>query len=543
MAQSPRYCVMKPVHKDTLKKWQAGIGSVPSALTRNPQPKSTPAIPANVKQPTANTTQDHDGGGPGDAGFKAFWENPFDVTFPVRSQPSPVLLGASGGGLVPFGSVAAAGANSNSPSIAAASPAFAGNTTFVAPTQSLPRILLPANSGVVARQSGPQHGAGPNIATGLIDMNLPSFVAVNADDDNGSAVTNGIPATRDFSTWPLQKTDFDLLEAQLVCEGFPDGGTWATVITTAGYGNIDLWTDQKKDAVFLPSGEGTFYFYVEGTHESSFLNDVTLKFTYYAPDGRGGYTPHSTSASLPVTPLIQNFSVTPYSDAGDPNNQNVTFVIAPDAKWGLGNYTPARRAGVHFNASAIKTELNGDMRFIQNITGDDNGFNRTVDNQGRSVGWLWTDGTGERLGPKQGQYPFLDILPTFPDQSYTTPNFTSTVSPDGSMITLYDVDAPSTGAPTDNTAQGKVTAAVDVRVRFYFHLAWRWQQVVNGQTVTLFYPLAYVKWSVNFYAMPKNLINVLQGVTADTSYTRSNDPPGCMDMKNIWAMNNQYTYP
>jgi hypothetical protein len=87
-----------------------------------------------------------------------------------------------------------------------------------------------------------------------------------------------------------------------------------------------------------------------------------------------------------------------------------------------------------------------------------------------------------------------------------------------------------------------VTAAVDLRNRYLLDLDWRWQQYVSGVQTTIFYPLAYVNWEVNFYAMPGNHINVLQGITADHSFTRSNGPPPCMDMTNIGYNNFQWTY-
>jgi hypothetical protein len=55
--------------------------------------------------------------------------------------------------------------------------------------------------------------------------------------------------------------------------------------------------------------------------------------------------------------------------------------------------------------------------------------------------------------------------------------------------------------------------------------AWRWQQTVNGMQQSVFYPLAYNSWEVNFYATPDTDINVKNGIISDGSntYTRSNN--------------------
>jgi len=133
----------------------------------------------------------------------------------------------------------------------------------------------------------------------------------------------------------------------------------------------------------------------------------------------------------------------------------------------------------------------------------------------------------------------LDVDPDISsDQAYQTGSWSSTVSPDGSTITISDVDAPTTGFPLEN----KETVAVDVRYRFYLYLTWRWIQYINDVPYSVFYPLAYTKWEVNFYAMPSNQINVKNGITSDGSntYTRSNAPPEGMDMNSVFNNSTQW---
>jgi hypothetical protein len=117
--------------------------------------------------------------------------------------------------------------------------------------QSAPMILLPANHNVstlLAASSKILPGstgvtpsfAGPNNFTGFIDLSAPQYVPVNADDDNKSVVTNGIPAKRDFSVAPLPINDPELLPGSVTLNDL-SGGAWAMAINYSGNGRIALW--------------------------------------------------------------------------------------------------------------------------------------------------------------------------------------------------------------------------------------------------------------------------------------------------------------
>jgi hypothetical protein len=62
---------------------------------------------------------------------------------------------------------------------------------------------------------------------------------------------------------------------------------------------------------------------------------------------------------------------------------------------------------------------------------------------------------------------------------------------------------------------------------------------------SVYYPIAYTNWQVNFYARPKNTINVKNGVTSDgpNNFTRSNAVPGGMDPTANVNSNMQWVYP
>ncbi len=131
------------------------------------------------------------------------------------------------------------------------------------------------------------------------------------------------------------------------------------------------------------------------------------------------------------------------------------------------------------------------------------------------------------------------------DQTFV---LSSTLSPDGNTLTITDVDAPYTGWPAN--AQNGVTEDVEFQADLY--LVWRWIQNVNGQNVSVFYPLALTLWWVNFYAKgaivmgvptkPINNIIILNGVGSlgSNTWAPSNKPPEALDMTRIFNGNNQW---
>jgi hypothetical protein len=354
---------------------------------------------------------------------------------------------------------------------------------------------------------------------------------------DGQQHSTGIPTKRDFSVSPLKVNDPELLQATLTADPSLGAGTWSITTTYNPPGAlIALWTDQKKTAKFFPSGLGTMNFYIEGVHESSALNDVTLTFQYTVgtPPNQ---TIYSASAKITVTPLINTFGVTPNADAGDANKQNVVFDQGNNANSGLDADTPSRAPGALFKGVALKVPLRGDLRFIHNVGDVENGFNGTKNNAGAKVGWLYANGTSSNVVLINDRtFPLLDFNPLNADQTYAL-HFSSTLSPDGNTLTITDDDAPATAVPAN--PQNGVT--VDLGFFAQLYLVWRWIQNVGGTNVSVFYPLAYTDWQVNFYAKgtvvngvltaPINRIIILNGVSSQgsNSYTRSNDPPGGLD--------------
>src|SRR6266849_1193091 len=266
------------------------------------------ALPGSAKIPNADAVQETASASGefrslGDvanlaAGFDSLVDNSFDSAFPSAKNATLVLAGGGDSGMSVGSQTSASAA-----ALGTGSGTLSGNTgvsggftatavgsfALTTPAQNGPMILLPAShpsSSVVAGFQKASPGSpqiSPAVASGPLHqecldpicLGAPAYVPVNADNDNGSAVTNGIPTQRDFSVNPLSVNDPELLQATLTTSGLPNTGTWGiTIVTTPGAGNIALWTDQRKSAEFFapsPGQLGPFNFYIEGVHESKQL--------------------------------------------------------------------------------------------------------------------------------------------------------------------------------------------------------------------------------------------------------------------------------
>jgi hypothetical protein len=238
----------------------------------------------------------------------------------LKNEPSPAH--ASGDLNAPFphvqSAIATSDLNQTGPTTSPASQGPGTNPTnqgssvdpqFLAAFQARPPVGVAPSPTGSPDLGGPHGKNSPLHLGGSVDLTGPSSVPVNADNDNGSAVTNGIPTQRDFNVSPLTKADPDLLQATITAAGVAGGGTWQENLTQNGKGKISLWTDAKKSATFTtpPAGNGSTTFYIEGTHESAAAGDVTLWFVYTV----NNVSYPSATLTITVTPLIEEFTVSP----------------------------------------------------------------------------------------------------------------------------------------------------------------------------------------------------------------------------------------
>jgi hypothetical protein len=453
----------------------------------------------------------------------------------------------------------------------------AGTFQPAATSQSPPMILLPSNhngSSLMAASSknlpgstqvNPSFTSQPNTFTGFIVLSAPQYVPVNADDDNKSPLAKdanqntipGIPTKRDFNVTVdvngNQFNDPELLPGSVSLNDL-NGGGWAMSITYSGNGRITLWTDAKKSAEFtIPAGWPGGNFYIEGTHESSKLNDIDLQFTYTINGIK-----HIADALITVTPLIQSFGV------ATPAGQSVNFTNGIDGSLGLKATDNNGNASAQFkgvlDVHALKA--NDLAQFIQNIQGENNGDNGTKDNNGKPVGWLYQNLIGWVSKPLQvnpqtqqnSQFPLLDVNPTDTAPTYRYAN-NYNLNLANSVGTLTAADIPKSGNPGSyGGPPGNTGVAVDDTVFFMLYLVWQYNNNGPDGKTSVYYPIAFTTWNVIFFATaggangvkvppygkpPINFIQNKNGVTSQgaNNYTPSNEVPSQMVIS-AWTIYN-----
>lgn len=112
-------------------------------------------------------------------------------------------------------------------------------------------------------------------------LNPGGFVPLNADNDNGSVVTNRIPAVRDFAVHPIPDED-DLVKVAIYANAAPSSGIFALRVSNHGKARIRLWDTATKQNKIIP---GHFrhlptQIYVEGVQEGAAEREIDLTVEY-----------------------------------------------------------------------------------------------------------------------------------------------------------------------------------------------------------------------------------------------------------------------
>jgi hypothetical protein len=320
----------------------------------------------------------------------------------------------------------------------------------------------------------------PLIAIPSISVGNGGYVPVNADDDNGSALTNGIPAKRDFDVQPMTVADPELIQATV---SYPPGTITAVSLVFTGNGKAALWTDQKKTAPYTvptPPVSSTS-FYVEGTRPSSALWDVSLKVSYV--NSAPGSNPVTfTTPAITVTPVVNSFTVTPHAAP------SVVFWTGVNGNGLSGLFTSGQgdaKPGAAFDAQVTRTNTGGTGYFIQTFVGVDNGAG------GAAAGWVFTAASGlpnlnSLLSPGD-TFPILDNAPRPPNPFY--PLDWSTAGSDANTLKMYADDSPSTLRPVNSDKLQNI----DVTYRITLYVVWQFAD-------NSIYTLASDNWKVVFQA-------------------------------------------
>ncbi len=153
------------------------------------------------------------------------------------------------------------------------------------------------------------------------------FVPVNADNDNGSTVTNHIPATRDFDADGY--TDDDLVPISLSLQPTTGlSGTLRLRKVESGRDRIKVWeTTGKATEVPLPKtwtvGTDTIpaTLYVEGLKEGQALRDIDLFLEFL----QGGAVLCDDKVKVTVTPVLKSLQATGSGNPWFNANQSLVF--------------------------------------------------------------------------------------------------------------------------------------------------------------------------------------------------------------------------
>lgn len=361
-------------------------------------------------------------------------------------------------------------------------------------------------------------GGGAHLAStendGDVLLNIDDFIPLNADNDNGSVMTDHVPAVRDFSATNLQVDDPEIKPVTVWTSLPPGGGYWLSV-SYSGTGRIKFWADQKKttawptDAAWISENDAdNTQFYVEGTHESIALNDIQVTLNYQVDIGGETLSAH-TSMDVSVTPVLLNgdFTLTP---AATPN---VFWKEGTDGQSGLktnSGLTP----GIVMNAKFYAASLGGYAIFVQNATSVDNG---------NTNGWEFEEGSGiEGLDTKLSggaTFPILDAS-AISDLSYDIGLQRGFTNDQPAKTTLQVNDSPRSGAPDPSVSVW--LSNINVTFNFTIYLEWFYDD-------DSIYTVAQSQWKVVFKADTYEEghgvthIDASSKITADGASTRTNE--------------------
>jgi hypothetical protein len=303
------------------------------------------------------------------------------------------------------------------------------NFSFTSPLCPIGWVGAKAGEGDLAGWADGQV-LGPVLKIVNVDLQMPGvsadhkldrggYVPVNANDDNGSTITNEIPTKRDFDANPMPRSDPnnanspriedpDLVRVDInITPNLPAQGSYALSVTNSGAGQIKLWKERTREN----RAEGTYtgtaganplpdHVYVEGAEPSAALreSEISLVYLYYNPSPLH-IEYGADRVKVTVTPVIENLSVDVSKGKveflGDPNNQN-----APrSGQFGMilsnnpGPIDPDK-PGAELKAKVVWNGMpqgESDLVFVQNFTDYWNGA---------PAGWVMTAQAIQQL---QGQ--------------------------------------------------------------------------------------------------------------------------------------------
>ncbi len=356
-------------------------------------------------------------------------------------------------------------------------------------------------------------------------LNPGGNVGVNADNQNGSAVTNNIPAKRDFEKNPIPN-ETDLASITLACDNNCPPGTpfnFQFTATNNGRARISVWdTMTKQNNVPLPANYNQNNvpnsLYVEGTLEGAAVKEIDLKLKV-----SNGATSSTDTIKVTVTPILQNL----YGAKSRGTAPDIAEMPAGSGDWYLRSAAGGALGTQTFalNASALPAPR-GNLDLVQNVWFENKlagGFGADL---GGGMKQKW-----DFAAPNAGK--------TLVDCAAATRPFYRLAHTDvvvNGVETVSDLDSPKLRLITVAGGMGVLPAAgktttVDVAYRYKLYAAWTYP---DG---TL-YPLGNCEWNIRYngvisppavgaanytYAAGGNNAN-----NSSTGWTRSNAVPDAL---------------
>ncbi|HEY8505896.1 MAG TPA: hypothetical protein VIL46_15030, partial [Gemmataceae bacterium] len=358
-------------------------------------------------------------------------------------------------------------------------------------------------------------GPGEAMVSLAVDTEL---IPVNANNDNGSPWKDDdhpfIPAVRDFDATNLPQDDPELTKVTVTIAGVFWGDLTVSVSSAieCGTGKAQLWKDKRKQEafssqiVFPADPAATVTFYIEGTHESRFMNDVVVDAKYTV-----NQTTVSATENVTIAPVIHTFT----RSIPEPSVNFVNQGPPPNGLKGLvaQSFTPVT-PGIEFTADVTNGPLT--IKVVQNFRDAVNGEN------GSAAGAVFVAGSGlanqNHLPNDKYTFPGLDgFNPADPTDAGDL--FSSTPNPPNGVTVKFH-DSPSTGWPANSDK-------LDVLDNKYLLRLYLVVRYADGSI----YPIAYWDWNVNFYATKNktdlgvSYIEPASKVSVEGPWARSNADP------------------
>jgi hypothetical protein len=370
-------------------------------------------------------------------------------------------------------------------------------------------------------------------------------VPINANDDNGSVITEYIPAKYDFQAvkadYPPGLADPDLVPLTMIDETpypYPEIVTRGVInytlnVTQMGPGLIKIWDTPYKDHEYTVFGTPTtqnlvswkpgFYhwptFYLEGIEPSDVDDEITINLSITWDASFAPWTSTYRQVQGTVTPRIDTFKT---YDGGHPSNFFGLVNGEPGPNSQTGYYAFTEFMGILIGALGSSTP-----KYVQNLM---DGPDLLLNNTRYMLVNLPPPHTSRRhvFTPATEGFPLLDSDPNNKPYYGVPTGWNNEALPSGPdpvdprKYDLWASDKPG----NDALGNGHLWMQLKYRMEFKLWLVLSYQNM-NGQNNM--YPLAYITWTANLeadtFVNGVGLTRALGSVPPSSAYVKSHQKP------------------